>query len=190
MSFPNLLSHLPIESKCLTRRSWERSLGKKDVSLFLALWKEKLPRLNIRSRTLNAVAGQIILNGMHAYGWTNDAISNTSSRLRDALLRHCPALLNQQEMSTTNTLNDAKQFGVSICTTFNPPSNVHGLAGSRGSPQDSASDEFSLQEEPLLTDSWNDSFAESLSSIDSWVNTNNTILDTIQANDYLSTTSI
>ena len=36
----------------------------------------------------------MILEGMYAYGWTNAAVSNTPSRLRDALRRYCPTLLD------------------------------------------------------------------------------------------------
>ena len=36
----------------------------------------------------------MILEGMYAYGWTNAAVSNAPSRLRDALRRYCPTLLD------------------------------------------------------------------------------------------------
>lgn len=165
-------------------------MGKKDVSIFLELWKENFPLLNDRARGLNTVAGQMILNGMHAYGWTNDALFNTPSRLRDALLRHCPALLNQQGASFANIPNDATQIDVGFCTSVDPLSNLQGLVGSRGSPLDSASGVVPPGEEPLLTNSWNDSFPGTFPSTDPWVHADNSILDTIQANDYLSTDPI
>ena len=175
----------------MTRHSWERSLGKKDVSIFLELWKANFPRLNDRAIGLNAVAGEMILNGMHAYGWTNDALSNTPSRLRDALLHHCPTLLNHQGKSLANIPNDAAtQVDVGICASSDPPSNLQGLAGSRGPPLDPASGVIPMGEEPMLMNSWNESFPGTLPSTDSWVNTDNSILDTIQANDYLSTDPI
>ena len=38
-------------------------------------------------------AGIMILQGMLAYGWTEEAILNTQTRVRNALALHCPSLL-------------------------------------------------------------------------------------------------
>lgn len=53
-----------------------------------------MPQLASRAQQLNAVAGEIILDGMLSYGWTKKSLFETNTRLRDVLLRHCPALCN------------------------------------------------------------------------------------------------
>lgn len=40
------------------------------------------------------LAGRLIIDGMLSYGWTLDTIFKTSTRLRNALVSHCPSLFN------------------------------------------------------------------------------------------------
>lgn len=52
----------------------------------------RLPHLASRVQELNHVAGEMMLDGMLAYGWTRNAIFRTNTRLRNALALHCPHL--------------------------------------------------------------------------------------------------
>jgi hypothetical protein len=52
----------------------------------------RLPSLEARIKEFNQVAGEMILDGMLAYGWTKEAICQTETRLRNALRRHCPGI--------------------------------------------------------------------------------------------------
>ena len=61
----------------------------------------------------------MILEGMYAYGWTNAAISNAPSRLRDALHRYCPTMLSSclSDISDYNHPSFVKPY-----SKLNPPS--------------------------------------------------------------------
>ncbi|KAK6829263.1 hypothetical protein RU639_003204 [Aspergillus parasiticus] len=71
---------------------WEKALSKQDVTLFIQFYKERKPSFASHTNDLNAVAGEIIIDGMLAYGWTLDAIRTGKTRLCNALAIHCPHL--------------------------------------------------------------------------------------------------
>jgi hypothetical protein len=60
----------------------------------LTIRPHRIPNLASRVQELNHVAGEMMLDGMLAYGWTHEAIFGTKTRLRNALALHCPHLLN------------------------------------------------------------------------------------------------
>jgi hypothetical protein len=74
-----------------------------------------MTHLDKRSRELNLVAGGMILDGMLAYGWTIDAISRTSTPVRNALIVHCPTLFSSPSKYTP--MNDIN-MATAICQDF------------------------------------------------------------------------
>jgi hypothetical protein len=74
-------------------KSWEKCLAKNDVASIVEFRKRVLPDINARAQSLNTFAGQIIINGMIAYGWTMEELLASPSRLQIALLKYCPELL-------------------------------------------------------------------------------------------------
>jgi hypothetical protein len=76
--------------------SWEKALAKDDVVAVIDFRHDFLPDLEARSRSLNSIAGQILCNGMLAYGWTIQELRNSSSRLQAALTKWCPELLGSE----------------------------------------------------------------------------------------------
>lgn len=53
-----------------------------------------MPERASRIQEMNRVAGQMVMDGMVAYGWTCDAMIKTKTRLRNALAIHCPEVLS------------------------------------------------------------------------------------------------
>ena len=62
----------------------------------------RTPHHTTRIKELNHIAGEIILDGMLAYGWAKEDVIDSDSRLRSALATHCPDLL-----CTTSTLSSS-----------------------------------------------------------------------------------
>lgn len=116
--------------------SWEKALVKDDVINFIDFrreryvsgtlvyyrrclddWSSRMSSLDSRSHELNLVAGQMIVDGMLAYGWTHECIAKTSSRLRNALFIHCPGLFASSATNTQLTGPD-----IDVSSHQHPPS--------------------------------------------------------------------
>lgn len=61
-----------------------------------------MPLFTSHIKELNGVAGEMIIDGMLAYGWTQEAIREADTRLCNALAVHYPEVFHSQDASTTS----------------------------------------------------------------------------------------
>lgn len=71
------------------------------MNIFTDFLRQELPCLSSRIKELNEAAGEMVMSGMTAYGWTRGEVMNTDSRLRHALVLHCPKTCGETSASSS-----------------------------------------------------------------------------------------